>query len=291
MSTMDFWTRMQTRGPDTVVVNGTRVGQGSRVRLHPRSHADIFDLALDGRVAVVQGVEQDEEGSFQLAVTLEDDPGSDLGDARMPGHRFFYSIAEVEPLGAVDDTASPPRILVAGIGNIFLGDDGFGVAVVRRLAERPAPPGVDVVEFGIRGMDLVYALQRGYAAVIFVDAAPRGVPAGTLTLLEADLAWTGGASVEPHGMDPVRVLRLARELGRVPARTLVLCCEPATGLAGTPDKDILVELSEPVRAAIDGAVQMVEATVAELAGIEPGPFAPAAGSEGADADIEAGSGT
>jgi hydrogenase maturation protease len=264
VSAMDFWTRMETRGPDSAVVDGTTVRAGSRVRLHPRSQADIFDLALDGRVAVVRSVEQNEEGELHLAVTLEDDPGGDLGDARLPGHRFFYALTDVEPLGPATDGAAAVRVLVAGIGNVFLGDDGFGVEVVRRLAERPGPPGVDVVEFGIRGMDLVYALQRDYAAVIFVDAAPRGEPAGTLTLLDAAVGWAGRTSVDPHGMDPVNVLRLAAELGHVPDRTLVLCCEPATAPAGLPGEDVLVALSEPVRAAVDKAARLVEETVTEL---------------------------
>lgn len=262
----EFWTRMQARGPDTVRIAGSTVGRGSRVRLRPRTPADVVDLALDGQLAVVESIEQDEQGQLQLAVTLAADPGRDLGDARMPGHRFFYATEDVEPLppeqaqpgGAVD-----PRILVAGIGNVFLGDDGFGVEAVRRVAGRPGPPGVDVVEFGIRGMDLVYALQRGYQAAIFVDAAARGQRPGTLTLLEPDEAWHGPATVETHGMDPVQVLRLARELGSVPERLLVLCCEPQTVLAGTPD-EVLVELSAPVRGALDEAVRLVEATVADL---------------------------
>ena len=263
MTTSDFWARLQERGPDTVVVDGTTLREGSRVRLRPRTHTDIVDLALDGRIAVVRGVEQDEDGTLHLAVTLEDDPGRDLGDARLPGHRFFYAVTDVEPLGPAAEDACPTRILVAGIGNVFLGDDGFGVEVIRRLAERPTVPGVDVVEFGIRGMDLVYALQREYAAVVFVDAAPRGEPPGTLTLLDAARDRIGGGSIEPHGMDPVNVLRLAGDLGRVPDRTLVVCCEPAV-VPVAVDDDVLVGLSEPVRAALDGAVRLVESTVAEL---------------------------
>ena len=109
-----------------------------------------------------------------------------LGEGRFPGHRFFFALDEVEPLGGVAAAApAPARILVAGIGNIFLGDDGFGVEVARRLAERERAPGVDVVDFGIRGMDLAYALQ-GYDAVVFVDAAPRGERPGTLSVVQPD---------------------------------------------------------------------------------------------------------
>jgi hydrogenase maturation protease len=262
---MDFWTRMETPGPDTVAAGGVRLRRGSRVRLRPRSHADVIDLALDGRVAVVEGVEQDDEGGIHLAVTLEDDPGRDLGEARLPGHRFFYSVHDVEPLEPGGAAPDGRRILVAGIGNIFLGDDGFGVEVVRQLARHGTGPGVDVVDFGIRGMDLLYALRRGYHAVIFVDAAARGQPPGTLTVLEPDPPGEGGVAVEGHGMDPAKVLQLARDLGPVPARALVVCCEPATVLEGRPDEDLLVALSEPVRAALDEAVRLVESLVAELA--------------------------
>ncbi len=260
----DFWPHMERRGPDTAEVNGISVGAGSRVRLRPRSRTDIFDLALDGRIAVVESVEEDDEGNLHVAVTLEDDPGRDLGEARLPGHRFFYAVEEIEPLGPDVGAKKVPRVLVAGIGNIFLGDDGFGVEVVRRVAQAGTVAGVDVVDFGIRGMDLAYALQRDYGAVIFVDAAPRGAAPGTLTLLEPHVADEGGVPVETHGMDPVRVLRLARELGRVPPRVLVLCCEPETVLTGAPDEDVLVGLSEPVDAAVEEAARMVTSLVTSL---------------------------
>ncbi|MEV0590692.1 hydrogenase maturation protease [Nonomuraea cavernae] len=258
MSETDFWTRMERRGPDEVLVDGVPVRAGSRVRLRPSAaRADIFDLVLAGREAVVESIEQDDAGAFHVAVVLDDDPGRDLGEARMPGHRFFYAPEEVEPLGPPQDAPRAARVLVAGIGNIFLGDDGFGVEVARRLAREERAAGVDVVDFGIRGMDLVYALQRDYDTAILVDAAMRGEPPGTLTVLEADLPDGGAAAIEGHGLDPVKVLRLARELGRVPERVLVVCCEPATVLTGSPDEDVLAELSEPVRAAVDQAVRLV----------------------------------
>jgi hydrogenase maturation protease len=258
---------MEARGPEEVVAGGVPVRAGSRVRLRPSAgRADALDLLLDGRTAVVESIEQDVEGALHVAVILDEDPGRDLGEARMPGHRFFYTAEEIEPL----DPAAGPRVLVAGLGNIFLGDDGFGVEVVRRLAETRQPAGVDVTDFGIRGMDLVYALQRDYDLAILVDAAPRGEPPGTLTVLEADTpdgaAGLGVPTVETHGMDPVRVLRLARELGRVPDRVIVVCCEPATVLTGGADEDVLVELSEPVRAATAQAVRLVMDMIAESAG-------------------------
>src|SRR5262245_39805418 len=109
---------------------------------------------------------------------------------------------------------SAARILIAGIGNIFLGDDAFGVEVVRRLVQRPLPDGVRVVDFGIRGLDLAYDLVNGYEAVILVDATPRGGQPGTLYVLEPTReempdAADAGLMVETHALDPVKVLRLA----------------------------------------------------------------------------------
>ncbi|MER7506343.1 hydrogenase maturation protease [Nonomuraea pusilla] len=248
---MDFWSQMERPGPAEAVVDGVRLARGSRVRLRPRSSADIFDLALAGRVGVIDSIEQDDGGVLHFAVTLDDDPGRDLREL----HRFFYAAEELEPVGE-----SGPRVLVAGIGNVFLGDDGFGVEVVRRLTGADLPVGrVDVVDFGIRGLDLAYALQRDYDGVVFVDAAPRGEPPGTLTVLEPELPEPGTA-VETHGMDPVKVLALARELGRLPERVLVVCCEPSAQDAD----DVLVELSEPVLAAVDEAVRLVKDLVMDM---------------------------
>lgn len=123
------------------------------------------------------------------------------------------------------------RLLIACIGNIFLGDDAFGVEVARRLSERALPKGVKVVDFGIRGMDLAYALHDGYDAVILVDSVSRGGTPGTLYVLEPefdsqtpdDANW----GVEAHDMAPAKVLRWARSLGPLPPIRIV-GCEPAT---------------------------------------------------------------
>jgi hydrogenase maturation protease len=156
-------------------------------------------------------------------------------------------------------------VLVAGIGNIFLGDDAFGVEVAQRLARREQRPGVRVVDFGIRGFDLAYALLAEDQVTILVDALPRGDAPGTLCVLEPDLAELADGSVppsiEPHGMDPVRVLRLALALGGQPGRVLVVGCEPATV---EPSEDGSMELSPPVEAAVEEAIRMVESLVEEL---------------------------
>ncbi len=153
------------------------------------------------------------------------------------------------------------RILVAGVGNIFLGDDGFGVEVVRRLAGRELPAGVEVVDFGIRGLDLAYALQEDYEVVIFVDAIPRGEKPGTVYLLEPEIEEDGEVVLDTHGMDPVKVIKLSRALGAKPTRTLVVGCEPQVVLSGEDYDDMLMELSGPVHAAVEEAVTLVESLV------------------------------
>ena len=159
------------------------------------------------------------------------------------------------------------RILVAGIGNIFLGDDGFGVEVVRRLAKRALPAGVEIADFGIRGMDLAYALMDGYDAVIMVDIASRSEAPGTLYLIQVQ-SEEGQADIDTHGMDPVKVLNLARELGAEPIPTYVVACEPQTVIDGAQTVDVIVELTEPVRQAIDKAVELVEATILNIIGAD-----------------------
>ena len=156
------------------------------------------------------------------------------------------------------------RVLIAGIGNVFLADDGFGVEVVKRLAGRELPEGVEVVDFGIRGFDLAYALMDPYEAVIFVDALPRGAEPGTVYLLEPDIEDEGEAVIDAHGMDPVKVIRFARAMGAELPRTLVVGCEPKIVLGGENYDDMLMELSEPVEAAVEEAAKLVESLVEEM---------------------------
>jgi hydrogenase maturation protease len=146
-------------------------------------------------------------------------------------------------------------LLVAGIGNLFLGDDGFGVEVLRRLSQRRLPDGVRAVDFGIRGVDLTYALLEEWEAAIFVDATPRGGEPGTVYVIEprAD----GPPSLEAHAMDPSRVLSLARELGRVPSILRVVGCEPSS-------VEERIGLSPEVEAAVEPAIAKIEELISEL---------------------------
>jgi hydrogenase maturation protease len=155
-----------------------------------------------------------------------------------------------------------PRILVAGIGNIFLGDDAFGVEVAQRLARRQLPEEVRVVDFGIRGLDLTYALLDAYETVLLVDAVPRGGPPGTLYILEPERDTTPvGVAVDGHSMDPVRVLRLVEAMGGRVERLLLIGCEPARA---AEYEDMRPGLSEAVRASVDEAVCLIESLIARL---------------------------
>jgi len=152
-----------------------------------------------------------------------------------------------------------PRILVAGIGNIFLGDDGFGSEVLRRVAERVAGSNeVRATDYGIAGMHLAYDLLEDWDALVLVDAVPsRGAP-GTVHVFEADHRWPDcTASLDAHGMDPATVFGSLRALGGSPPRTIVVGCEVADVSDG-------IGLSDAVRAAVGDAVSAVESAVALL---------------------------
>jgi hydrogenase maturation protease len=153
-----------------------------------------------------------------------------------------------------------PRILIACIGNIFLGDDGFGVEVAKRLMRRKLPGEAQVVDFGIRGFDLAYALMDGYDVTIFVDATQRGGEPGALYVIEPDLEGLDGQAmlVDAHGMNPMKVLGLARSMGAEFRRILVVGCEPAT----LGPEEGQMGLSEPVEAAVDEAAGLIESLVA-----------------------------
>lgn len=157
------------------------------------------------------------------------------------------------------------KILVAGIGNIFMGDDGFGCEVAGRLSQRKVPAGVDVVDFGIRGLDLGYALMDGYEVVILIDTVDRGEAPGTLYLIEPEIGDAaaparGEQLMAPHGMDPASVLRFIAALDQRRPRVLMVCCQPAF-LGGEQGH---MGLSEEVTQSVDKALTEVLGLVDEL---------------------------
>jgi hydrogenase maturation protease len=252
---------------DHVVIEGVEVRTGDRVRLRPNDGGDILDIALRGQIAIVESIEQDYEGRQHIGVVVEADPGRDLGMMRQPGHRFFFNVSEIELLPEEEQrgktTVLKPRVLIAGIGNIFLGDDGFGVEVVQRLTSCTLPEAVRVVDFGIRGLDLVYALQDGYETTILIDAYPHGQPPGTVSVVELDANEATDSTenfIEPHSMHPMNVLRMARATHGPLKRVLLVGCEPAT-LGGDEGH---MGLSEPVAVAVEEAVKATESLVKRI---------------------------
>jgi hydrogenase maturation protease len=156
------------------------------------------------------------------------------------------------------------RVLVAGVGNIFLSDDGFGVEVAQRMIGEPLPQGVELVDFGIRGVHLAYQLLDGYDVLVLIDAAPRGRAPGTVSLLEVDqcqfddpagtIAAGGAPLVDVHGLDPGAILSMLGSLGGRVGKVLVVACEPETVEEG-------LGLSASVRAAIPEAISLVKQVI------------------------------
>ncbi len=285
--------------PEVVLIAGKEVKAGDRVLLYPGRGrngrlTDAIDMMLDGKTGRVETLQQDFENRIYLVVTLDVDPGREQWDERvLPGHRFFFFPEEVDPLeespieGTPDKTGNHRtvseetfqqkipvrRILIAGIGNIFLGDDSFGDEVTQRLLSRKDkryPEGVDVVDFGIRGIDLAYTLLDDYGTLVLVDAITRGGTPGTLYLIEPDLTGidpekgleAGRTAVETHSMDPLKVLAFARTIGARPIHTLLVGCEPVP----LPEAEAAMQmgLSDVVRASVDEAIRMIDELIDEL---------------------------
>ena len=162
-----------------------------------------------------------------------------------------------------------PTILIAGVGNIFLGDDAFGSEVARRLLQRRWPANVRVEDFGIRGFDLTFALHDGYDVVILLDATPRGGAPGTVYTIEPDLSELDrlapeAAAVDTHGMNPLRVLATAKSMGAPLNRFLLVGCEPSPETID-PEGEGIMGLSDPVRAAVEEAIAVIDILVAQIA--------------------------
>lgn len=154
-------------------------------------------------------------------------------------------------------------ILIAGVGNAWLRDDGFGGEVARRLAERALPAGVDVMDAGTGGLDLAYEVMRGYDALVILDVSKQGGEPGTLYVMEPDeqsvpAGIEDGDVINPHAMDPQTVLRFVKSVGAWPGRVVVIACEPED------IEHMGWGLCEQVQLAVERAVDLVVETVSEL---------------------------
>lgn len=167
----------------------------------------------------------------------------------------------------VDGRVTSRPILVAGIGNVLRGDDGFGVEVVNRLLVRGRLEGVaEVADYGIRGLDLVYALLEQRDLLILVDLARRGGKPGTLYTIDIRTQSDAPAVFETHNMDPVKVVNMGRALGAPAVKTLLVACEPLV-MRDDESDDVLMELSAPVASAVDEAAQLIETLILEDASV------------------------
>ncbi len=158
---------------------------------------------------------------------------------------------------------SEHRILIAGIGNIFHGDDAFGCEVAQQLVRQEWPDGIRVTDFGIRSYDLAYAIMDGYDATVLVDATQQGEPPGTVYLIEPDLTELDaleGTVVNSHSLNPLLVLQLVRSLGGDLNRLYVVGCEPAV----LEPQEGQLGLSSAVQAAIPKAIAMIHSLVGDL---------------------------
>jgi hydrogenase maturation protease len=161
-------------------------------------------------------------------------------------------------------TDEPLRsILIAGVGNAWLRDDGFGGEVARRLEQRELPEGVSVMDAGTGGLDLAYEVMRGYDGLVIVDVSRQGGEPGTLYVMEPDEDSVDGGiedgeTINPHGMDPQTVLRFVKSIGAWPGRVVVIACEPADV------QEVGWGLSAEVGGALDAAVELVLETLREM---------------------------
>jgi len=160
-------------------------------------------------------------------------------------------------------SATRKRVMIAGVGNMFMKDDGFGGAVIKKMLDKKFPEGVEIKDFGTGGLKMAYDLMKGYDGLILLDASMRGEKPGTLCVIEPDENDINpdleqGGPIDPHGADPATVLRFVKSIGSWPAKVLIVACEPET------IEDFEIGLSEPVNAAIDEAVEMVDGIIKEI---------------------------
>jgi hydrogenase maturation protease len=163
----------------------------------------------------------------------------------------------------VDVSQRPKQVLIAGIGNTWQRDDGFGSEVARRLEGRDLPKGVAVIDFGTGGLDLAYQVMYGYDGLVMIDISRQGGSPGTLYVMEIDeddvtSGVEDGDALNPHAMDPETVLRFIKLTGGWPGKVVIVACEPLTV------EEMGVGLSPVVEEAVDRAVDLVLETATEL---------------------------
>jgi hydrogenase maturation protease len=167
-------------------------------------------------------------------------------------------------LNEPDVSNRPKQVLIAGIGNAWQRDDGFGSEVARRIEGRELPDGVAVIDFGTGGLDLAYQVMYGYDGLLMIDVSRQGGSPGTLYVMEVDEDEVPGGSVEdgevlnPHAMDPETVLRFIKITGGWPGKVVIVACEPETV------EEMGVGLSPVVEEAVERAVDLVLETAKEL---------------------------
>jgi hydrogenase maturation protease len=185
------------------------------------------------------------------------------------GQRTWNDCSGRDMSGQFQQSMNQPRILIAGIGNVFFGDDAFGVEVLKRLSQHTLASHVRAIDFGIRGFDLACALLDGYESVILIDATSRGSEPGTLYVIEPDVEARAGdgcqSPMNGHSLDPAQVLKYASALGGPLPRIWLVGCEPAEFSADEPR----VGLSEIVAEAVDRALPLVDSLIERLSSGSP----------------------
>ncbi|MEP7047782.1 MAG: hydrogenase maturation protease [Ilumatobacteraceae bacterium] len=240
---------------DTMWIGGVEVGSGTHVRLRPSRRADAHDLFYAGQLATVKGVFNDVDGDQHVAVALDDDPASDMFEWQ--GRFLYFHPDEIEVL----EQPRRSRVLVAGIGNIFLGDDGFGVEVIKHIGATASDAGlhdgVTVADFGIRGVHLAFELLEGYDVLVLIDAIPLGEAPGTVVTFEPDVESIDPSTADAHSMSPAVVLGLLAGMGGELPHVIIVGCQPLTLEEG-------IGLSQPVSDAIAPAVKAVHRVLDDI---------------------------
>lgn len=174
----------------------------------------------------------------------------------------YIPIREVKPRGTAP-VNKKKRVMIAGVGNMFMKDDGFGGAVIKKMANKTFPEGVEIKDFGTGGLKLAYDLMKGYDGLILLDASQRGEEPGTLYVIEPEensieSNLEDGGPIDPHGSDPATILRFVKGIGAWPGKVLIVACEPATA------DDFEIGLSEPVNEAVDKAVDLIDELLKDI---------------------------